>query len=94
LPGDQVQIKGGALYINGSAVLDSGPNRRLDDTEVFKVPPNYYVVLGDNRDSLIDSSMLSPRIGVVSYVPRALVVGVASWICWSPHRSRIGSRVN
>jgi len=128
LPGDEIQLKGGALYINGEAVptsdagnytypsvtpgkpaetarmkqevlangrkilvLDSTSNGYFDNTAVFKVPPDQYFVLGDNRDNSLDSRDQSPRHG---YVPRANMLGVVSWIYWSPDRARIGSRVN
>jgi signal peptidase I len=130
LPGDEIQLKGGLLYINGEVVptsdagnyaystaapgkppetarmkqevlangrkilvLDSIPNSHFDNTAVFKVPSDHYFVLGDNRDNSMDSREQSPRFGV-GYVPRANMIGVASWIYWSPDRTRIGSRVN
>ena len=130
LAGDEVQLKGGGLYVNGEAVptsdagnytfstaapgtsaetarvkqevlanrrtilvLDSTPNGHFDNTAVFKVPPGNYFVLGDNRDNSTDSREQSPRYGV-GYVPHANMLGVASWIYWSPDRSRIGSRAN
>jgi signal peptidase I len=130
LPGDEVQLKGGLLYINGEAVpttdagnytyatvapgtsaetarmkrevlanrraivvLDSTPNGHFDNTAMFKVPPDNYFVLGDNPDNSTDSREQSHRYGV-GYVPRANMVGIVSWIYWSPDRTRIGSRVN
>jgi signal peptidase I len=129
LPGDEVQLKGGALYINGEAVptsdagnytysttapgkpaetarikqevlangrkilvLDSTTHSHYDNTALFKVPPGNYFVLGDNRDNSTDSREQSSRYGV-GYIPRANMLGVVSWIYWSPDRSRIGSRV-
>jgi signal peptidase I len=50
-------------------------------------------VLGDHRYNSIDSRYAAAR-GGVGYVPRANMLGVASWIFWSPDRARIGLRVH
>jgi signal peptidase I len=130
LPGDEVQLKGGALHINGAAVptsdagtythataapgkpaetapmkqevlanrrtilvLDTTTNSHYDNTSLFKVPAGSYFVLGDNRDNSTDSREQSTRYGI-GHIPIANMLGVVSWIYWSPDRSRIGSRVN
>jgi signal peptidase I len=63
LPGDQVQIKDGKIYINGSQVLDP----RIKNTYYYNrgqygaqemsitVPPGQYFMLGDNSGSSHDS---------------------------------------
>ncbi len=113
LPGDNIQVKSGLLYVNGVAVerrklaepvaanylepregasdyietfpdgnahiiREDGDNYRLDDTDVFTVPPRHYFFMGDNRDNSQDS-----RTNMVGFVPAENLVGRAEVIFFS-----------
>lgn len=80
LPGDQVEITDGRVYVNGEP-LEEG---------YIKAPPNYewgpkvvpdesYLVLGDNRNSSYDSHEWG-------YVPRENIIGKAVVRFWPPDR--------
>jgi signal peptidase I len=58
---------------------DTGFN---DNTEVFKVPPNSYFMMGDNRDNSTDSRV-PPDQGGVGFVPFENLVGRAELIFFS-----------
>ena len=114
LPGDEIQMRKGVLYINGREipkkpsgffvtreddsgprkialfeetlpdgrkyhVLDSEPNGPFDNTDVFKVPPGHYFMMGDNRDNSLDSR--APWN--VGYVPFENFIGRAEIIFFS-----------
>ena len=113
LPGDEIQMKEGLLYINGTPVLrdfqdaeeikedgtfnlytryvETLPDgakhytyelsdfERYDDTEIYKVPQGFYFVMGDNRDSSLDSRAQDQ----VGFVPAENLIGRASFIFFS-----------
>jgi len=78
LPGDTVEVKNGAVYVNGTRLkepyINSTPSYRLDG---HKVPADNYFVLGDNRNHSNDS-----HNGWV--VPRENIVGKAWVSIWPP----------
>jgi signal peptidase I len=117
LPGDSIQVIGGILHINGTAVvrrelgatqyvdqygrvqhviayvetLPNGVEHRIfevsdeeyrsDNTEVFRVPPGQYFMMGDNRDHSSDSRF------DVGYVPFRNLIGRAEFLFFSHDES-------
>ncbi|MFA5955906.1 signal peptidase I [Hyphomicrobium sp.] len=113
LPGDEIQMKDGQVFINGVGVpkvpagefttweeghertipvfeetlpngvkykvLDSDPNGPYDNTGVYKVPPDHYFMMGDNRDNSTDSRVRS----AVGFVPYENFIGRAEIIFFS-----------
>ena len=59
LPGDSVEIHEGKVIVNGQELnepyVDSRLNQAQRSQEPIFVRPNYYYVLGDNRDNSSDS---------------------------------------
>jgi signal peptidase I len=78
LPGDTVEVKDGAVYINGTRLkepyINSPPSYRLSEKEI---PEDNYFVLGDNRNRSDDS-----HNGWV--VPRENIIGKAWVTIWPP----------
>ncbi|MEW6033298.1 MAG: signal peptidase I [Chloroflexota bacterium] len=76
IPGDTVEVKDGKVYLNGQPVeepyLANPPHYTM---ALWEIPPNEYFVLGDNRDTSVDS-----HYGWL--VPRANLVGRAWLIVW------------
>ena len=54
----------------------------LDNTDVFRTPPNAYFVLGDNRENSMDSRVGTEK-GGVGFVPFENIVGRAAMIYYS-----------
>lgn len=77
LPGEQVRIVGGQVYLNGQPLdepyIAAPPSYQSDWT----VPPESLFVLGDNRNQSSDSHNWGP-------VPMDYVVGKAVFIYWPP----------
>lgn len=83
LPGDQVTIKNGGVYVNNQidteAYLAPGQKTIVEGSEVgsleVKVGPDQFFVLGDNRDAssdsrewgLLDRNLIAGRFLVVIY---------------------------
>jgi signal peptidase I len=83
LPGEQVQITGGQVYINGSPLKEdyiAEPPRYNWGPQV--IPPNSYLVLGDNRNQSFDSHSWG-------FLPRQRIIGRASVRFWPLHKIKL-----
>ena len=65
-------------------ILDLADNSIADNTQHFKVPENYFFVMGDNRDNSQDSRFINS----VGYIPIENLVGKAQFIFFSLENSR------
>ena len=80
LPGDTVEVKNGAVYVNGSKLdepyIKESPTYNLQQK---KIPENEYFVLGDNRNNANDS-----HTGWT--LPRQNILGKAWLSVWPPDK--------
>ncbi|MHB0912584.1 MAG: signal peptidase I [Armatimonadota bacterium] len=60
LPGDRLEIRGGALYRNGEPVDEPYVSERTGDMYPVSVPPGAVFVMGDNRNDSEDSRDWGP----------------------------------
>lgn len=83
LPGEQVTIKEGKIYIDGRQLNEDylpkntkiAPGRYLSEGQTITVPAGSYFVLGDNRDHSLDSRNIGP-------IERQYITGRAWLIYW------------
>jgi len=78
IPGDDVEIRYGSVYINGEKIQEPYLRPEFRDRESFGkviVPQNQYFVLGDHRSSSNDSRNWG-------FVPSELIYGKAIFSYW------------
>ncbi len=80
LPGDKVEVKAGRVYINSKPIQE----KYIEDKPDYQygpitVPPNQYLVLGDNRNNSYDSHYWG-------FVPHDRIIGRAIVRFWPLNR--------
>lgn len=78
LPGDRVEIRAGAVYVNGRALQEPYVPEEFRDLGTYPlvvVPEERYYVLGDHRSSSNDSRIWGP-------VPKEAIYGKAVFVYW------------
>ena len=79
LPGESVEIREGAVWINGKQLQENyttGPTERYGMSNPYLVPDNCYFVMGDNRGNSYDSRF-------EGCIPRANIIGAPVMIYMS-----------
>ncbi|AFY67223.1 signal peptidase I [Geitlerinema sp. PCC 7407] len=80
LPGETVEVKNGRVYVNNEPLPENYTAERPNyEWGPETVPPNSYLVLGDNRNNSYDSHYWG-------YVPRENIIGRAAVRFWPPGR--------
>ena len=80
LPGETVEVKTGAVYINGAPLTEPYIKERANYSRPpEKIAADNYFVLGDNRNNTNDSHIWGP-------VPRENIIGKASLSIWPPEQ--------
>jgi len=82
LPGDEIAVRGGKLFVNGEPQKEPYTNEKLPDVSYFArttVPKNHVFVMGDNRGNSQDSRVFGP-------LPKENIEGEAFLRFWPPGR--------
>lgn len=76
LPGERVEIRDGAVWINGYRLDEPYLDLGIPYSGSWSLGPDEYFVLGDNRANSSDSHAWGP-------LPRKNIIGKA-WLCYWP----------
>jgi len=82
LPGDEIAVRSGKLFVNGEPQKEPYVNEKLPDVSFFAkttVPKNHVFVMGDNRANSQDSRVFGP-------LPEENIEGEAFLRFWPPER--------
>lgn len=86
VPGDTLEVKSGALYVNGTRInepyLNGSPQGNYGP---FSVPTDSVFVMGDNRNNSEDSRAFGA-------LKKEFIVGQALLVYWPPPRVRLLAR--
>lgn len=77
LPGDEVEVQNGSVFVNGQKLDESYLQVKTDYYGTWRVPAGQLFVLGDNRNNSSDSHDWGT-------VPMDYVVGKAILVYWPP----------
>lgn len=77
LPGDKVEVKNGAVYVNGEKLDESYLTVKTNYLGMWSIPSGQLFVLGDNRNNSSDSHDWGT-------VPMDYVIGKALVVYWPP----------
>jgi signal peptidase I len=82
LPGDEISVRSGKLFVNGEPQKEPYTNKKLPDRSFYAkttVPKNHVFVMGDNRGNSADSRVFGP-------LPEKNIEGEAFLRFWPPDR--------
>jgi signal peptidase I len=80
LPGETIQVKNGTVFVDSEPLKEKYIEEKPQyDYGPIQVPPNQFLVLGDNRNNSYDSHYWG-------FVPRSNFIGKAALRFWPPDR--------